>query len=660
MEINRPRNRQEALTPSDEDIVTIVQKLHKPDAYSSTSNVDHFLQPIEDLFDRVTQNIGDHSKEILLASGEGKYALNSLKDNIELISVVESIACQIAIDILNGIDAHNITIWVLECLAKYSWEDKLVLTLTAFGLTFGDFWLLIRIYSNNAINKPMTGDNSTEASGNKEAYRSHIEANNDFIKGLVNSTRYVIEFKELTNTYFPIMSDRFPIYIYWIMRSTIVAATQIIILSSKGLDQYVNDVSEPDDAVKLQRINDELRRNLTDMYKRVGEKEIMKVYKQEQIDNLKLMRCLIYSDNDFYPLYDDATKTKVDLDILRKKYVLLLISGLNISPEDISKLKHVNYDSKTHAIVWIPVVDPTFPGMEEVYENLQKSIPWYSVRQLSMITDAAILFFRNEWRFKSSPILVVLSPQGKVLNKNAIHMVRIWQNLPVENLTSEMESQLWEKETWDLNLLVNDVDSTIQTWIKDEKYTFLYGGVNIEWIRNFLREARSMASALQVELQMVYMGQSHGKHGVRWMKDVITAEQLSHCLPQSTKNFFWSRIGSMIFSKLKLGKSDNDNDTLLREILKFHNLNEWALLAKGSRILLHGPGEIALAALKEIQNWREQGIEPGYVDRFLKHYKSVHHCHTIFLPTTEDVPRHLTCPSCQSKMMNFVFLECGY
>ncbi|KAK9676299.1 hypothetical protein RND81_11G067700 [Saponaria officinalis] len=634
MEIRGEPTRLAASIESDDYLETTIQGLHKPDssscflfgAFSSSSYVKHLFPLIEELFDRTTQTIGLYS--------------------------------QMTTDVLKGMDAHSITIQLLKLLQKYTWEDKVVLTLTSFGLTFGDFWVLIRIYSGNAIKEFTTNDQSTVVFGNKEAYQNHLEANNDLIKDLINTTRYIIEIEELTNKYSSKKSDRIPINVYWIMRSAIVAATQIIILSSRGPDQYVVEVPVAKESVKLKDIIDELRKILSDLHKRVAEKEIMDIYEQQQIDNIKLMRCLINPENDSYPLYHGTSHRNVEIDILRGKHLLLLISGINIASEDIEKIKNVIFDSKTHEIMWIPVVESSFVGTDTEFQNLQNSMPWYSVRQLSMVSDAAVLLFKNEWHFKSSPIVVVLNPHGKVLNQNAIHMVRIWQNLSIDKLTTEMELQMWEKETWDLRLLVNDVDPKIQEWIKDEKYIFLYGGNDIDWIRNFTRLAHFMANSLQVKIEMVYMGLSHSKDHVQSVSDKILAEQLTHCLPQSTKKFFWSRIASMIYSILKLEKRNNHIDTLLDEILKLHSHKEWALLAKGSKILVHGPGRIAMTALEEIQNWRERGIEAGYVNQFLKQFNDEHHCHEIFLPATEDVLGRIWCPSCGRSMENFVSLIC--
>ena len=59
------------------------------------------------------------------------------------------------------------------------------------------------------------------------------------------------------------------------------------------------------------------------------------------------------------------TCIQVHLDVLRRKNVLLLISGLDISPDELSILEQIYSESRMHGtrmeslyeLVWIPVVD---------------------------------------------------------------------------------------------------------------------------------------------------------------------------------------------------------------------------------------------------------------------------------------------------------------
>lgn len=226
------------------------------------------------------------------------------------------------------------------------------------------------------------------------------------------------------------------------------------------------------------------------------------------IDNTKVLKTLIYADDDVPPLYDASAKRRVctrnfspisflshnsyprhyltiylrklclyisyyifqvHLEVLKRKNVLLLISGLDISHDELFILEQSYTESKAHAyeIVWIPVIDRSVQwteAMEVKLETLKASMPWYSVHHPSIIGNAVSKFLIDDWHYRGKPMLVVLDPQGKVLSPNAIHMMWIWQSQAFP-FTSIREEDLWEQETWRLELLVSGIDQKILDWV---------------------------------------------------------------------------------------------------------------------------------------------------------------------------------------------------
>lgn len=164
--------------------------------------------------------------------------------------------------------------------------------------------------------------------------------------------------------------------------------------------------------------------------------------------------------------------------MLRRKNVLLLISGLDFSHEELLILEQIYNDSRVHAsklenryeLVWIPVVDRHHTNdqlteqQQRQFESLRDTMPWYSVNHPSLISKAVMLFIRTEWKFKNKPILVVLDPQGRVACPNAIHMMWIWGSSAFP-FTSSREEALWREESWRLELLVDGIDSEILNWV---------------------------------------------------------------------------------------------------------------------------------------------------------------------------------------------------
>ncbi|KAJ6691384.1 PROTEIN SIEVE ELEMENT OCCLUSION B [Salix koriyanagi] len=73
----------------------------------------------------------------------------------------------------------------------------------------------------------------------------------------------------------------------------------------------------------------------------------------------------------------------------------------------------------------------------------------------------------------------------------------------------------------------------------------------------------------------------------------ITEEKLSYAWQDLTMIwFFWTRLESMFFSKIQLGKVD-DQDPMMQEIKKLLSYDReggWAILSKGSRVVINGLG----------------------------------------------------------------------
>lgn len=166
--------------------------------------------------------------------------------------------------------------------------------------------------------------------------------------------------------------------------------------------------------------------------------------------------------------------------------MLLLISGLNISHDELSILEQIYNESRIHAtrmesqyeVVWIPIVDrpvqwTSNDPVQKQFESLQSTMPWYTVHHPSLIDRVVIRYIKEVWHFRNRPILVVLDPQGRVVCPNAIHMMWIWGSTAFP-FTSSREEALWSDETWRLELLVDGIDPTILNWVnlaQSFKYT---------------------------------------------------------------------------------------------------------------------------------------------------------------------------------------------
>ncbi|MCI03554.1 hypothetical protein A2U01_0024594, partial [Trifolium medium] len=182
-------------------------------------------------------------------------------------------------------------------------------------------------------------------------------------------------------------------------------------------------------------------------------------------DNIQVLKALIRCKDDPLPLFDGSTKQRVSIEVLRKKIVLLYITDLHhISDQEVVIFEQMFQESRQdstrlesqYELVWIPVVEKgtAWTESKQKFERLQSMMPWYSVYDPSLLEPATIRYIKEVWLFNTKPMLVVLDPQGKVVNLNAVHMMWIWGSMAYP-FSSLREEALWKEETWGLALLAD-------------------------------------------------------------------------------------------------------------------------------------------------------------------------------------------------------------
>ncbi|KAM0022764.1 putative sieve element occlusion [Helianthus debilis subsp. tardiflorus] len=498
---------------------------------------------------------------------------------IQLSHIIDKLACEMSFKCLSGADGHTTALALFHEVGNYHWDAKLALILAAFALNYGEFWLLAQIYSSNQLAKSMAILRQVPMIMEHSApLKPKFDALNKLIHSVLELTRCIMQFKELppmyVSTEVPAMSralQAVPTAVYWNVRGIIACAAQITSLSSMG-HEYGISASEMQSwelstlVLKINHLHEFLKKQLEECYRVIGDRKELEfrnsfnqLFETIHIDNMKILKILLNSRDDPLPLFDGATKKRVGLEVSRKRNVLLLISGLDMSRDELSILEQIYSESRVQGsridslydVVWVPIVDPYVEYTEPMhmqFEEMRNNMPWYSVYHPSNIDRAVKKSIGDRWHFRSRPILVVLDPQGRELSPNALHMMWIWGSTAFP-FTTAREEALWREETWRLELLVSGMDPTILEWVRDNKYIFLYGGDDLEWIRKFTRTARAMALAAGIPLEMAYVGKSKKRENVRKAIATINVEKLSYCWQDTTLIwFFWTRLESMLIS----------------------------------------------------------------------------------------------------------------
>lgn len=102
----------------------------------------------------------------------------------------------------------------------------------------------------------------------------------------------------------------------------------------------------------------------------------------------------------------------------------------------------------------------------------------YTVDSPNLIERHVVEFMRERWHFMNKPILVVIDPQGNEASLNALHMIWIW-GTEAFPFTRSREEELWRRETFSLNLIVDGIDSVIFNWVTEKSDTFF---MILNWI----------------------------------------------------------------------------------------------------------------------------------------------------------------------------------
>ncbi|KAK2969760.1 hypothetical protein RJ640_028040 [Escallonia rubra] len=697
---------------SDENMIKQIEETYHV-AGRDDINIRPLMSIVEDILRRATISapadaILPAGMQAQLETPEYKTTPYSLTAIMEQVSpLIDRIACEMACHCSGGTDINAITLSLFRDMLQYfPWDAKLVLTLAALALNYGEFWLLAQIYPSNQLAKSMATLKQVPAIMERTTLlKARFDALNTLIKSILDLTRTIVTFKDLPTLHIskdmPPLSTAhaaIPSAVYWSVKSIIVSASYITgltatahepLLTSSTLEWELSSLTH-----KIDRIHEDLKKLLAECLRIIEEKQRNKVYDdllgllRSPIDNMPILRLLLNPKDDPLPLVEGTLKTRVmhmkqvRLEMLARKMVILLISSMDISQDELSILEQIYNESRPREteiqfeMVWVPIVDPDVRSsstdrsiMSNRLETLRSTMKWYSVYDPYAINPVVIRFFRDQWHYKYNPILVVLDPQGAMLNPNAMHMMLIWGSAAFP-FTKSRERELWSVETWRVDLLVN-LDNTIFSWVRSDKYFFLYGGDDVEWIRSFTRAVKVLADDAKITIEMAYVGKANKGEQVRRAFQTIRENALSYGWSEvemaSMMWFFWTRLESMFFSKIQI--EADDRDPVLTEVKKLLSLDKmdrgWAMFCKGSTVIFCGHGGPVLQATQEyFEQWKVHVPVKGFEKAYKDHHDNIRIkglpacCRFEFSTIAGKIPERIACPECTRQMEKYMTFLC--
>nr|XP_043623609.1 protein SIEVE ELEMENT OCCLUSION B-like [Erigeron canadensis] len=629
--------------------------------------VTPLLQIIEDIMHRANPNASNQGHQVELDVIVEDGISNDVDATLEVLALtINKVSCKISCNCVG--DQHETTTGILNMLSRYKWDAKAVITLAAFAVNYAEFWLVAQHYTANPFAESvLLLKQLPSVLEHGEALKPHFKAISTLVRTMLDLTRCIIGFEERPDQY--MSTNEIPTAVYWIIRSIVACASTLMNLIGMGhkRNSMTGEAWELSSlAHKISNIKDRLWQQF-DLYNHhINEKKhieayqtILRIMDTPHLDNVMPLRHLISLKDDLLPLYKNTTKKRVKIDILKKKTVLLLISDLQLPVEELSVLDQKYREARhnpTRAesqfeIVWLAMVPnskttESKDGEQIKFEALRNMMPWYCVANPSSIEPAGIKYIKEVWHFKNKPLLVVMDPQGRIVNTNAFNMMWIWgfQAFP---FTSQREESLWQEETWRMELLTDSIEPMIFNWISKERYICLYGGEDIKWIRKFTHTIKDVAHAARIPLELLYVGKSNPREKVQKNNDIIRDEKLSYVLPEVTHIwYFWVRLESMLHSKLQFAKSF-DEDPILKEIdvMLTYDSNDqgWAVICHGSSGWMRRVnGDTLLTSLTNYKEWRDDAKEKGFLPALNDHleaYRPPLWCSHLILPGTTGNPR---------------------
>ncbi|CAA2995442.1 Hypothetical predicted protein [Olea europaea subsp. europaea] len=629
-----------------------------------------------------------------------------------LANTINKITTEIICKCSAGGEAHSVTIALLETLSNYGWDAKAVITFAAFSISYGEFWLVKNLRAKNQLAKDIAAlKYIPETMEHKEEMKKKFQAVVNLSSAVLTVIHIIIKFKELSTKYVnrdsPEMvtaTAHIPMTVYWIIRSILACAPILVNLDASG-HEFITSSTESLEISSLAKKLSHISQPLQDQLKKLndsidGQKEGKYIVeyltiastsqdKEEEKhfefhidkDNMKILKMIICAGEKQMPIFDGTRRINVvslsqdRLEILRMKYVLLLVSDLDLPHEELNILSLIyNQQSMRHEykVLWLPIVDHATsmsPTQERQFLDLRSSMPWYSVDHPSLVNPRAITYARESWNFNHMPILVVLDPQGIVTNVNALPIMWIWGSVAFP-FTKERELGLWRGSAWDIELLVDSIDPRIQEWIKDGKTICLYGGEDIDWIWRFTTTVQNIANTLRVPLEMIYVGKSNPNDKVKRCHEIIDREKLSHIFPLKDYYdyvwYFWVRLASMWNSKIQHGMTV-ETDKIMQEIftMLMYDRSEqgWAVFSRGIFDMTKGKGDILLTVLDNFRQWQEKVDHPDkfvpVLDAEISGVHLEHHRIHLILPgQTGYIPERVVCSECGRTMDKYVMYRC--
>ncbi|XP_057494097.1 protein SIEVE ELEMENT OCCLUSION C isoform X2 [Actinidia eriantha] len=679
--VNHPWGYSSSSSTEEDFLIRQIVLTHDPDGRHLDSEL--MLRALENImsYAAITQVSDQH------ASASAKSDLSSIKtvgSEESLGHTIHKLSSEILCNCSVGGNTHAKTMTLFDMLRNYRWDAKAVLVLSAFSTSYGEFWLVMKLYPSNplaasiALLKQFPNDLSL--------LKARFKALTMLVKTIIDVTKCIIKFEGLPMRCVliddeAIVASKSQIYMatYWVIRSALICSSHIRdLIAMKNVQVHSNTETiaswELSSLVcRLSTISTRLRHQVDIFYQLIETKmhyKLLNLFKENRTDNQEVLE-MLFALKDDLPLKDCSSQAKLGVSELKNNVVMLLITRAELLPiEVLLLLVQQIFDraklDRSYEIVWVPIAssDTWTCAEEESFDFLSNSLPWFSIRQPWLLSSIVVKFIKQEWNFNEDPLMVVLDKQGMVTNSNAVDMTLIW-GARAYPFSISRENELWEEQTWNLQLLIDGIDPKVAKWVEEDQNICIYGGDDLDWLREFTAKMREIVSS-GLQLKMVYVGKKNPSENIRKTLRVMGEEKLTGSLTLMKINFFWLRLESMRRSKFRLGHTD-DKDQILKQLSGLLDTNEsekgWVIMGRGcSTDIVSLQGREVMECLDLLPVWGEKVTMLGLVGAIrtaIEPALLAEPCHhSNIVPFVEGLKDTLFCEKCKRPVEKFVVYKC--
>ncbi|KAJ8645930.1 hypothetical protein MRB53_007678 [Persea americana] len=571
---------------------------------------------------------------------------------------LHKIGCELSCNCSGGGGIKSITLTLFEKLVRYSWEDKLVLVLSAFAVSYGEFRLLSKPPETNPLAKYVLQLKPLPEISKLETVISEL------LTVVINVTKTIIELNGLPSQYISLDKPAYTDYevstaVYWAVRGIVTCSSQSISFMNQQNMVSIIEAEEKMIALTDRLKNSDVKLKTISEEKKIkeGYYRIHSIIRTIQTDNMKILSELIQT-KDGKALFNGATQAEASLDVLESKTVILFISYLDISEEQVKEVdRQVCKPGTQYEIVWLPICDDAVTKMEtkEIEQTIRSKaslMRCHSLHYSVTLESYVIQYIKKEWLVEKKEAMVVFDAYGKVVNSNAYQMIMVWGSAAYP-FHAQREEILWRK--WSIErLLIEGVVSEKQKWVEEKRVICLYGGDDSVWIREFKIKTKAAVEKEGIILEFIYVGKKY--------TEIIKKEELATVWEEQKISQFHARAELIYQSKTQLGMSITGDKTLkqLRALLDAGGDGRgWTIIGQGSIdmavIMDESLARKSLVHLEEkkVVITKENFISILHgaikkVKRSLKgpEFSDVHkYCNHIFVPTG-----NMVCADCQFPM----------